>query len=610
MAYPREWMDELKAKCDIASVVSRYVTLERKGRLLWGRCPFHGEKTPSFAVNEYDQFYHCFGCHAGGDVIKFVREIESVDFAEAIRILADMAHMEVPEDKGATASAEAIRRAKEKQDRLKALMKDTAKYYHANLSLPACETQRAYFESRKMGPAIISRFGLGASKDFNDLERHLLKLGYTREEAIEAGVLKVKDGRTYDALGGRVIFPIINNYGDVVAFGGRSLEKKPDFAKYLNTQETPIFSKSKNLYAINLIKKLKSQGPIDYMIVVEGYVDVISLHKAGFQTAVASMGTALTEEQAKLLKRYAQKIYICYDGDSAGKNATLRGLEILREHDLDVFIVSLPSPLDPDDVINKYGAEGYQKLLDEAMPLLEFKLKHLSEAFDLSNLDGKTKYSAAAIAELKKATAVEREMYLQTVSNVSGLNIDFIRRMMAGEETGDALVSVKPQAEEKKLPNMSFVRDAMPADPSIIKAEKQVLSSILQKKNYAYPRSNYSYLFTGERARMFEFLFEHKDMEKSELIPLFYETFSGGDDGTMADSASEIISFSMSEGDEAHENAYFKDCLWLIYKRYLQAKVDALTKDLETIIETDKRRDCMRTINELIMKIKSKKVDL
>ncbi|MBQ9790580.1 MAG: toprim domain-containing protein, partial [Clostridia bacterium] len=384
----------------------------------------------------------------------------------------------------------------------------------------------------------------------------------------------------------------------------------PNFAKYLNTSETPIFSKSKNLYAINLIRKQRQNGPIDYMIIVEGYVDVISLHKAGFTTAVASMGTALTLEQAKLIKRYTSKVFICYDGDSAGKNATIRGLEILKENDLDVFIVSLPDPLDPDDVINKYGAEGYQKLLDEAKPLLEFKIEHLSQSFDLSNLDGKTKYAASAIEELSKASEVEREMYLPVVARVSGLNIDFLRRMMKGEE-GQAVVSDKRESKpEKILPNTTIMREVAPADGSLVKAEKLVLSSILQKKPYAFPKSNYSHLFTGERVRMFEFLFGLRDEEKSVIIPKFYEEFSGADSETGSDMASEIISFSMSEGDEDHENAYYKDCLWLLVKRHLQSEVDEKTKKLSSIVETDKRRALMAEINELIMKIKSKKVDL
>ena len=609
MVFSKEWMDELKAKSDIAQIVSRYVSLERKGRLLWGRCPFHGEKTPSFAVNEYDQFYHCFGCHAGGDVIKFVREIESVDFSEAVKILADIAHMELPKDTGNSIDSSTIRAQKEKQDRLKSLLKETAKFYHSNLYLPQAKTMRDYFESRKMNDSVIKRFGLGCSLDFYSLEKHLKGLGFSIDEMLEAGVLKKKDNRPYDALGGRVIFPIINSYGDVVAFGGRTLEKKPDFAKYLNTAETSVFSKSKNLYAINLVKKQKQSGPIDYIIVVEGYADVISLHKAGFTTAVASMGTALTVDQAKLIKRYADKVYICYDGDSAGKNATLRGLEILREHGLDVLIVSLPDPLDPDDVIKQFGAEGYQKLLDEALPLLEFKLKYLSKEFDMSSLDGKTKYAQKAINELNKTSEVEREMYLSLVSSCSGLNIDFIRRMVKG--AGDENQSQNPSPQgEKILPNTSYSRDILPQDNALLKAEKQVLSSILHKKNYAYPQTNYSHLFTGNRVKFFEFLFENREKEASELISLFYNTFGEEDNEQNRQEASEIISFTFSNGDEAHENAYFKDCLFLLFKRFYEWQIKLKTKELQSVVETDKRREIMLEINELVKKIKSKKVDL
>lgn len=605
MAFNKEWMDELKQKCDIGSIVSRYVPLERKGRLLWGRCPFHSEKTPSFAVNEYDGFYHCFGCHAGGDVVKFVQEIESVGFGEAIKILADIAHMEVPSDGNNDFDGEAIRKRKEKETRLKALLKDAAVYYHSNLNKKECTKQRQYFENRNITPALISRFGLGASMGFSEIVDFLKSKGYTQAEMLESGVCKEKNGRLYDALGGRVIFPIINTYSEVVAFTGRSLEKKPNFAKYINTQETPVFSKSKNLYAINLVKKQKQSSPIDYIIVVEGHIDVVSLHKAGFTTAVASMGTALTVDQAKLIKRFTNKVFICYDGDSAGQHATMRGLDILKENGLDVFIVALPDPLDPDDVINKYGAEGYQKLLDEAMPLLEFKLKYLSKEFDKENLDGKTKFALAALDALKKASEVEREMYLPLVSQESGLNIDFIRRMSEGGEN----TAVESEAKKYIEPNTSYKRETSPSDSKFIVAEKQVLSSIVQKRNYAYPKSNYSYLFSDSRKDMFEFLFENRDKEQNELKESFYDAFAGHSDSE-SDDASEIITFTLKGGSEEKENQYYKDCLWLLYKRYLEAEKEKLSEEMAKEVETDKRREYMVKINEINQKIQSKKVEL
>ena len=606
LAFNKDWMDELKQKCDIGSIVARYIPLERKGRLLWGRCPFHSEKTPSFAVNEYDGFYHCFGCHAGGDVVKFVQEIESVGFSEAIKILADIAHMEVPSETSSDYDGEAIKKRKEKETRLKALLKDAAMYYHSNLNKKECAPQRQYFQNRNISPALITKFGLGASIGFNEIVDYLISKGYSHGEMLEAGVCKEKNGRLYDALGGRVIFPIINTYGEVVAFTGRTLEKKPNFAKYINTQETPVFSKSKNLYAINLVKKLKQSQPIDYIIVVEGHIDVVSLHKAGFTTAVASMGTALTTDQAKLIKRFTNKVYICYDGDSAGQHATMRGLDILKDNGLDVFIVALPDPLDPDDVINKYGADGYQKLLDEAMPLLEFKLKYLAREFDMDNLDGKTKYAKAALDALKKASEVEREMYMPLVSQESGLNIDFIRRMSDG---GEAPPSAENETKKYIEPNTSYKRETMPADSKYIVAEKQVLSSMVQKRNYAYPKSNYSYLFTDTRKDMFEFLFNNKDLEKDELKNAFYNEFSKGSDSE-SDEASEIITFTLKGSDEERENQYYKDCLWLLYKRYLEDEKVRLSNEMSKVVETDKRRDYMVKINQINQKIQSKKVEL
>lgn len=334
--------EELKAKNDIVSIISRYVPLIQKGRYFWGRCPFHNEKTPSFAINPTDQVYHCFGCGVGGDVINFVKEIESVDFAGAINILAELAHMEVPSSDGSYDDSK-IKQLKQEKDRLLALLKDTALHYVDNLKLPQAKPGLEYFEKRNISPELARRFGLGFSINFQDTINYLTSKGYTIKEMEKAGVVKTRDDRFYDAMGNRVVFPIMDVSSNVVAFCGRTLEAKPNFAKYLNTQDTVIFNKSKNLYAINIVKKAKIKGEkIDYLIVVEGQMDVVSLHKAGFPMAVASMGTSLTQEQAKLIKRFVDKVYICYDGDTAGKKATLRGLDILRSNGLEVFVMSMP----------------------------------------------------------------------------------------------------------------------------------------------------------------------------------------------------------------------------------------------------------------------------
>ena len=307
--------------------------------MYWACCPFHHEKTPSFDVNEENQFYHCFGCHEHGDVIKFVQKMENLPFYDAVKMLAQSVGMQMPETDGA--NKDSIEQERKKKARLLGLLKEVAIYYNNNLKNSNAKLALDYMKNRGISTNIATRFGLGCSLGFQDVIDFLKKKGYTEEEMFEAGVVKMRDAgskyfsentKYYDAVGGRLVFPIINVYGEVVAFCGRVLEKDAKFAKYINTAETKIFSKGKNLYGINLLKRKNTNFELKNIIVVEGQMDVVSLHSAGFVQAVASMGTALTQDQAKLLKRFVDTVYICYDGDSAGKKATLRGLDILKKY--------------------------------------------------------------------------------------------------------------------------------------------------------------------------------------------------------------------------------------------------------------------------------------
>ena len=312
------FLRELKARNDIVEVIRSYVSVDRKGGNYWACCPFHHEKTPSFAVNEADQFYHCFGCQESGDVIKFVQEIESTDFMGAVRILATRAKLTVPENNFDTEEAA---RKKKKRDNMSKILLDTARFYLSNLYSgdERAEVHLQYISNRGLAPSTVKKFGLGASLDFYSLPEYLSGKGYFREDLVDSGVLASNDkGRLYDALGGRLIFPIINAMDEVIGFGGRVLEKTK-FGKYKNTKETLLFDKSKTLYNINLLKKLKREQPIKDVIIVEGYMDTISLYQAGFKNVVASMGTSLTKEQARLVKRYTDNVLISYDGDFAGQ---------------------------------------------------------------------------------------------------------------------------------------------------------------------------------------------------------------------------------------------------------------------------------------------------
>ena len=367
-----EFLAQLKNKNDLVEIINGYVPLERRGGNWWGRCPFHHEKTPSFSVNAQEQFYHCFGCGASGDVITFIREIESLDFIDAVKFLAERAKIPLPDLEYDT---EKSAQQKQKRDTILKILRESAHFYLNNLNSGKAEAHIQYILDRKISSTVVRKFGLGASLDYDGLPRHLKSLGYAREDMLESGVVleSEKSKRLVDAQAGRLIFPLINAMGDVVAFGGRVLGKT-DFAKYKNTRETTVFNKSKNLYNINQIKKQKKAGVLKDIIVVEGYMDTIALFQAGFENVVASMGTALTKDQARLLKRYTDNVFISYDGDFAGQKGAIRGLEILKDEQINVRVVPLPEGLDPDDVIRRGGHAGHNDCLDPAMPVMYVKM--------------------------------------------------------------------------------------------------------------------------------------------------------------------------------------------------------------------------------------------
>ena len=605
-----DFKQELKQKNDIVSIVSKYVSLERKGRYYWCRCPFHGEKTPSLCINDIDNMFYCYGCHVGGDVIKFVMQIESQTFVEAIKTLASWANMEVPESFENSGNGTDIAIAKKRKDRLISLMKETAKHYHDNLSKPSAKQALEYMKKRQLDGAVGTRFGIGFADGYNDLPDYLKSKGYSEEEMLAVGVVKQKDGRVYDPVANRVIFPIIDIYGNVIAFGGRTLEANPNFAKYLNTAETELFNKRNTLYAVNYLKKQRQMGPIPYVIIVEGYMDTISLHKAGFTMTVASMGTALTQSQAKMVKRFADKVYICYDGDSAGQNATLRGLDILRENGLDVMVVQLPDKFDPDDVIKTYGREGYQKLLDEALPLVEFKLKYLKSRYDLSNVDGRVKYLNDAIEVLSQLNSdVERELYMPMVGDIAQTNIDFIRRELAKKMSGKSIANeVKNSLSNvKKTEIKDNDYDAENVNSVIVKAEKYILCALLHKKPYAYFKSDVTYLFSGARREIYKIISDYlSNNSAGDLVQHLYNDYQGEDQSMIVD----IINYNaQSAEDEQNEKRYYMDCLWVLYKEHLETKLKELTEEYTNEVDNLKRKEISEKMKEISLKLKNKKVE-
>ena len=422
------FIDELKLKCDIVSIVSQYVPLVKKGTRYACVCPFHPDKNPSMYINTQGQYYHCFGCGASGNVINFVMEMESLSYVEAVKYLAERAGMDLPEYK----ADPDYKRKKDRQETLKSLMKDAARYYHANLlKEEEGREAREYLAGRGITPEICTRFGLGLSLGYDQLQGYLRRKNYTSADLRECGL--VTGDRLSDAFAGRIIVPIMNGMGDVIAFGGRIYRGEQDVAKYKNSTNTPLFDKSRCVYGINFVKKEKRRGnAFRDLILVEGYMDVISLASAGILNAVAGMGTALTPQQAREIKKLTDTVYVCYDGDAAGKKAAVRNVEPLLADGLDVKVVSLAEGKDPDDTIREEGAEGFRKRIEAALPVIEYKLKLCEDAYDLATADGRAKYVKAALRVVAGLSdEAEREVYLNIINKKSGVSVTSLRSSAA-----------------------------------------------------------------------------------------------------------------------------------------------------------------------------------
>lgn len=414
MPLPDSFLDELKARSDITEIVSGYVSLKRRGKNMVGLCPFHNEKTPSFNIYPENGSFYCFGCGTGGDVITFIRRIENLDYMEAVRFLAQRAGLNMPEDQVDDGMARL-------RSRILEINRETARFYHRILMGEEGKAGLSYLTGRGLSLRTIRHFGLGFSPAGRfQLCDHLRGMGYSDEELITANVaFKSRSGRAMDRFNNRVMYPIIDLRGNVIAFGGRILtDEKP---KYINTNDTPVYHKSNGLFAMNFAKNTDS----GQLILAEGYMDVISLHQAGFTQAIASLGTSLTTEQARLISRYAKEVVICYDSDSAGQKATARAIPILREAGLLVRVMSVPDGKDPDEFIRSHGEEGrlrFQKLLDACGNDVEYQLQKLKSQQNIQTESGRVQYLNAAAEVLAGIqNPIERDVYAGRLAEEAGV---------------------------------------------------------------------------------------------------------------------------------------------------------------------------------------------
>ena len=581
IGFDQKFIDELKFKNDIVDVVGKYVRLEQKGSNFWGKCPFHHEKTASFSVNAHNQYYYCFGCHKSGDVITFIREIESLDFNDAVKLLAERAHMPLPE---INYDDEKVKLQKEQKERLLGVLRDTALFYVNNLKDQRAVKHVEYLIKRKISGDTVSKFGIGASLNFEDLPKYLLEKGYTYEEMTLSGTVDNKNGKYYDSLGGRLIIPMINQFNQVIAFVGRNLEKT-DFAKYKNTKETMVFSKGNTLFNINNLKKLKNEKGLDSVIVVEGHIDVVSMVQAGIKNVVASMGTAFTKDQARILKRYAEKIYISYDGDFAGQKASIRGLEILKEEGLDVKVISLPDGMDPDDVIKNLGVDAYVKLMNEAKPLIDFKIELLKKTFDVKTVDGKRKFITNAIRVIKEsASPSEQEDLLKTVRDITGTTYESLKRELYSlPETSKEENTVLPEFNER-------------TGDKILIASRFLLCSFLFSKPYAREYDINKIEFVLPQHKLIQnYVIECNKQGRRVNFTDLYELYPDEQE-----ELSLIAGMETDENKKFDHAEYFGDCVRKLALGEIDGRLNRLKAEFKTETDSEKRQIIAREISQLI----------
>lgn len=581
-------IDEIKSANDIVDIVSEYVTLKRTGTSYKGLCPFHKEKTPSFSVSADKQIFHCFGCGIGGDVIKFLMQTENIDFFEAIQLLADRAKITLPE----TDTNIDLSKVKHKE-RLFQVNLEAAKYFRNNLYLPEAKIAQEYVNKRHLDNETVNKFGIGfAFGNKNDLLSHLSSLGFSINEMIDSGLIIKNENSLVDRFRQRLMFPIFDVKERVIAFGGRVLDDS--LPKYMNSPETLIYNKSKNIYALNFARRAK----VNKLLMVEGYMDVISLHKAGIPNAIASLGTALTEAQGRLMRKYAPEIILGYDADGAGQNAIMRGLDILSSLGCNVKVLKIFDAKDPDEFVNKFGPEKLKKLMDNSITLIEFKLENLKKSIDLSTTDGKISYlnsTASVLAKLNNS--MERELYVHKISSELGIGVEAIYSEINKKIFGN---SIKP-SKTTYIPQTPQLTSTADIPKNVYDSEKLLIFLLCQNDrkifNTIKKYMNYDNFRVNLYRKLAEKLYEYFESQKQQNI---IDLFSDENDVN-------VITGIMQEEDNFgnnNEKALF-DAIDILRKFDLEKEKAEILKGLKENPKGPEAEVLERRLNDVIFKLHS-----
>ena len=514
-----DFLEELRNRNDIVDVASKYMTLNRRGANYWACCPFHNEKTPSFSIKQDGQFFKCFGCGESGNVINFIRKVENVDFMTAVEILCKNCGMSLPTN----TDNEEMQKKKRERDKIYQILKASTEFYHKNLKNNPNSLQAKYLKNRGISEEMIEKFQIGASLNYDDLIKHLKSLGYSENEMVLAGVAGKKsdediekfksDISAYDFYGTRLLFPIFNGFGDVVAYSGRAVEENPERAKYKNTPQTSVFNKSEILFAYNFVRDLKKQHMLDTIIIVEGHIDVISCHQAGITNTIGCMGTALTSLHAKKIKQLVDNVILCLDGDNAGTMATYKAIDTLKEVGLNIKVVRLNKAKDPDEYIKKFGKDAFLNELFNGQDCVDFVLTDSAKKYNLeSNLE-RTKYIQEALNYISKfANPAEQEIYLSVVQKMVRVPIDALRKSLNKSEQKE-IINDQPEILVDDIKNNA-----------IRESKIFILASMLYKKAQIENMENL-FITQDELKELYEFLRAKIEDNKEYNVSTLFDSF-------------------------------------------------------------------------------------
>ena len=589
--YSDELIEEIRSSNDIVDVISKYVTLKRSGRNFFGLCPFHKEKSPSFAVSPDKQIFHCFGCGAGGNVIHFISKIEGLDFKDTLELLANRVNIELPtldnleDDKTARLKSKVYE-----------INKIAAEFYHENLYKPASKTAQEYIKKRKLDNRTLKAFLIGYAGNFNELYLLLKQKGYTEEEMLASSLVKrTENGGYMDSFRKRLMFPIQDVRERVIAFGGRVLDdSKP---KYINSPENIVYSKGRNLFGLNVAKKHDTRK----IIIVEGYMDAISLYQRGITNVVASLGTAMTEAQGRLLRRYSEQVILGYDADGAGQAAILRGMEILQNLGCDIRVLQIEGAKDPDEYVLKYGPERFQKCVDNAISLVEFKVKVLLKELNIENTNDKIKFLNEIAKILAKVTnQMEREIYVDKIAKEYKISKEAIyaevNKLMYKDNQGSKKLEKKVVTMVPKEEKGNNVSEA------VLKRENLVIYLLINEYSKCY-----------EKIKNLITLDYIQDDTNKQILKKMYEEFEKGNSNT-----SQLLDWFQDEKIISHiteimagdfeitdVNKAIDDLISIYEKEKLISRRNEILKKLESVSEagSEEVKELEKELNDIILKL-------